>query len=78
MAAAAVVERFDPFEARAAGLVRGGEARAVDKFEFEGGEERLGLGVIVAVGAAAHGGVDVAGGQFGAEAFGGRANASNF
>ena len=54
MAALAVVERLDVFEHGGLELEPVGPGAAVDELFFEGGEERLGDGVVVGVSAGAH------------------------
>ena len=49
-----VVEAFDVVEDGGAGLVAGGGAGPVQEFGLEGGEERLGYGVVVGVASASH------------------------
>ena len=44
-----VVEAFDVVEDGGAGLVADGEAGPVEEFGLEGGEERLGYGVVVGI-----------------------------
>ena len=49
-----VVEAFDVVEDGGSGLVPGGGAGPVQEFGLEGGEERLGYGVVVGVASASH------------------------
>jgi hypothetical protein len=44
----AVVVAVDPGEDRPAGISPGGEVQPVDEFDLQGGEERLGDGVVEA------------------------------
>lgn len=71
MAAAQVVEGFDPFERGLPGVGMIWEVMAVGVLDLEGREERFGASVVVAVAPAAHRGGDVVSGEFGAEAFAG-------
>jgi len=56
MSALAIIERFDVIEDLSAGLGAGAKDTAVNKFQFKGGPEAFHGGVVVAVGASAHGG----------------------
>ena len=71
MAAAKVVEGFDPLEGLLTGLVVVGEVVAIGVFEFEGGEERFSSCVVVAIAPAAHGGSDTAGRELAAKTLAG-------
>src|SRR5690606_5814399 len=66
-----VVESLDPFEHDLAGVVVILEVVAVNEFDFEGGKEGFGAGVVVAVAATAHRGGDAVGGELGAETLAG-------
>ena len=55
MSALAIVERFDVVEDLGSSLGATVKATAIDQLQFEGGPEAFHGGVVIAVGAAAHG-----------------------
>ena len=55
MAARGIVPAFDELEAGDAGLSLGPELPAVEQLAFEGGEEALAHGVVVAIADRSHG-----------------------
>ena len=67
MDALAVIECFDVVEDLAAGLGAGFKVAAIDQFQLERGPEAFHGGVVLAVGAAAHGGEEARGFESGAE-----------
>lgn len=71
MAAAQIVEGFDPFEDFGSGLGVVGEGAAIDEFDLEGREEGFCARVVVAVAAAARGGGQAVGGELGTETLAG-------